>query len=430
MRFEELLHWNDGQFLQPHHFQHFQRLISGYNRINRSFCLPYAYGLLDFELDLEALEGERVVIKRFSAIMPDGLELSMPGNCILKPLDLTDALKEHPDSLAVSIAAPLWSEFEGNLADEGNPLEKKLYLPQKKHLRDENSGDNEISVITRRINARLITGHDDAADMQTLPILKLKVITQDAASRFAVRLDDAWMPPFMMLTADDPLLGMADGLLADTRRCRNKLLNDISAARSKADEPEPDNVLAIVQLRTLNLYDQRLSSLLVGGFISPFALYLELSSFLAELMGLNPMNGIREIAPYDHDDSLPQFTEIIKDIRSFILSNGGAGYVKLNFSPIEGGEYLFTAIKTEDIVNVEEIYLAVRTGADEQEVVRSLEYGDTFKLINPKAKTMRIRGMKLTGMRYPPRFLPVLDTTLWFKLDLEESARVWRDMCE
>ena len=63
-------------------------------------------------------------------------------------------------------------------------------------------------------------------------------------------------------------------------------------------------------------------------------------------------------------------------------------------------------------------------------MVRSLEYGDTFKLINPKAKTMRIRGMKLTGMRYPPRFLPVLDTTLWFKLDLEESARVWRDMCE
>jgi predicted component of type VI protein secretion system len=38
--------------------------------------------------------------------------------------------------------------------------------------------------------------------------------------------------------------------------------------------------------------------------------------------------------------------------------------------------------------------------------------------------------MKLTGLRFPPRFLPVLEGTLWFRLDLDESAKVWRDMCE
>ncbi|MDR2404735.1 MAG: type VI secretion system baseplate subunit TssK, partial [Spirochaetaceae bacterium] len=69
MRYEELLHWNDGQFLQPHHFQYQQRISSEYIRHNRSFFLPYAYGFLDFELDLEALEGGRVAVKRFSAVM-------------------------------------------------------------------------------------------------------------------------------------------------------------------------------------------------------------------------------------------------------------------------------------------------------------------------------------------------------------------------
>jgi predicted component of type VI protein secretion system len=169
---------------------------------------------------------------------------------------------------------------------------------------------------------------------------------------------------------------------------------------------------------------------LVDGFISPFTLYLELASFLAELMGLNPKNGIREIKRYDHDDCLPVFAELFKDIRSFIRSEGGAGYIKLNFTPLEGGDYLFAAIKTEDIAEVDEMYLAVRTGAEAEEVVRSLEQGDTFKLINPKAKSLRTRGMKLTGMRYPPRFLPVLEGTLWFRLDLAESSKVWRDMCE
>jgi predicted component of type VI protein secretion system len=253
----------------------------------------------------------------------------------------------------------------------------------------------------------------------------------------------------MMLTADDPLFNMAAGLLPDLRRCRDKLQNALTAPPSGEDFSRadarthagaltgahaglltPDDPRSLLLLRTLNYYHIRLSSLLEDGFITPFTLYLELASFLAELTGLNPQNGIREFRRYDHDDRLPVFAELFKDIRSFIRSEGGAGYVKLNFSPIDGGDYLFAAIKTEDIAEVNEMYLAVRTAAGGEEAVRAVEQGDTFKLINPGAKSLRVRGMKLTGMRYPPRFLPALEGTLWFRLDLAESAKVWRDMCE
>jgi type VI secretion system ImpJ/VasE family protein len=435
MRFEELLHWNDGQFLQPHHFQYQQRVTQGFLRLNRSLSLPHAYGLLDFEIDLEALKSGRVGVKRFSAVMGDGLELSMPGNCVLKPLYLGEALKQNPASLTVYLAAPYWSEFEANLADEEAPLEKKLYLPRKKRVRDENAGDNEITLITRGINARLVTDRDDTKDMQLLPILKLNVLTRDI-NQPLVRLDEKYLPPFMMLTADDPLFNMAAGLLPDIRRCRDKQQNTLISqpAREAAGQfsrtDAYDDARTLLLLRTLNYYDLRLSSLLKDGFISPFTLYLELASFLAELTGLNPRNGIREIRSYDHDDRFPVFAELFKDIRSFIRSEGGAGYVKLNFTPIENGDYLFAGIKTEDIAEVNEMYLAVRTTADSGEVIRSLEQGDTFKLINPGAKSLRIRGMKLMGLRFPPRFLPALDRTLWFRLDFNESAKVWRDMCE
>ncbi|MDR2663466.1 MAG: type VI secretion system baseplate subunit TssK [Treponema sp.] len=433
MRFEELLHWNDGQFLQPHHFQYQQRVVSDFVRRNRSFFLPYTYGLLDFELDLEALKGGRAAVKRFSAVMGDGLELSMPGNCVLKPLNLNDALKKNPASLTVYLAAPYWSEFEANLADEEAKEEKKLYLAQKKRVRDENAGDNEITLITRRINARLVTDLDDTKDMQLLPVLKLNVLTRDI-NQPLVKVDEKYIPPFMMLTADDPLFNMAAGLLPDIRRCRDKQQTALTTQGGGGEQfsrtDAQDDARSLFMLRTLNYYDTRLSSLLVDGFITPFTLYLELASFLAELMSLNPRNGIREIRRYDHDDSLPVFAELLKDIRSFIRSEGGAGYVKLNFTPIEGGNYLSAGIKTEDIAEVNEMYLAVKTAADADEVIRALEQGDTFKLINPNAKSLRIRGMKLTGMRYPPRFLPVLEGTLWFRLDFGESAKVWRDMCE
>ncbi|MDR1986066.1 MAG: type VI secretion system baseplate subunit TssK [Treponema sp.] len=433
MRFEELLHWNDGQFLQPHHFQYQQRIVSGYIRLNRSFSLPFAYGLLDFELDLDALKGGRVAVKRFSAVMADGLELSMPGNCILKPLDLSDALKENPTSLTVYVASPYWSEFEANLAGEETPKEKKLYLTQRKRVRDENSGDNEITLITRRINVRLVTDREDTKDMQLLPVLKLSVLIQEI-NQPLINVDEKYLPPFMMLTVADPLFNMATSLMLDIRRCKDKLQNTLTASRGGDESFSRTDVLddarSLLLLRTLNFYNIRLTSLLVDGFISPFTLYLELASFLSELLGINPKNEIREIKRYDHDDRLPVFTELFKDIRSFIQSEGGAGYIKLNFVAVEGGDYFFVAIKTEDIANVNEIYLAVRTSAETKEVIRVLEQGDTFKLINPRAKSLRIRGMKLSWMRYPPRFLPALDGTLWFRLDLAESSKVWRDMCE
>jgi type VI secretion system ImpJ/VasE family protein len=443
MRFEEFPHWNDGQFLQPHHFQYQQRIVSDYIRLNRGLIMRYPYGLIDMELDLEALEENRVAVKRFSAVMKNGLELSMPGNCILKPLDLNEALKSNPEKLTVYAAAPDWSELEANMADESRPWEKKLYLTQKKRLRDENSGDNEITFIARKLNARLVSDADDNKDMQLLPVLRLNVITSQM-SRHTVKQDESYIPPFMLMTADDPLYDMTINLMSDIRRCRDKLQETVRTfstsfvAGSTPSSESSDETLThseiFSQIRTIllmgrvNLYDTRLASLMADNAITPFELYMEISSFLAELMGVNPYNSIKEVGRYDHDDRLPVFSDLFKDIRSFIRSEGGAGYVRLDFSPAADG--LFVHIKPENLANVSELYLTVKTSADSLDTIRAIEQGDTFRLINPAAKSLRIRGIKLTEMRYPPRFLPIMDRTLWFKLDIDESSRVWREMCE
>ncbi|MDR0684541.1 MAG: type VI secretion system baseplate subunit TssK [Spirochaetaceae bacterium] len=440
MRFEEFPHWNDGQFLQPHHFQYQQRITADFWRLNRRFYMQYPYGLLDFEVDYEALDEAYVSLKRFSAVMGNGLEVSMPGNCIVKPLDLSAALKNNPAKLTVYAAVPAWSELESNLADDDHAMEKKLYLTQKKRVRDENTGDNEIALITRKLNVRMVTDLDDNKDMQLLPLLKLNVASREM-TRHIVKLDESYIPPFMMLTTDDPLFNMTTSLITDIRRCRDKLQSNVNALSSSFTLPAEsgdeaatysgvlNEVRATFLMRAVSVYYVRLYALVVDGFITPFELYLELSSFLAELMSVNPYNGVRNITHYNHDDRMPVFTELFKDIRSFIRSEGGAGYVRLNFTRTDAGG-LFTNIKSEDISEDSELYLTVKTDADPAAAIRALEQGDTFRLINPQAKHLRIRGVKLSEMRYPPRFLPVMDWTLWFKLDIVESARVWRAMCE
>ncbi|MDR3162167.1 MAG: type VI secretion system baseplate subunit TssK [Spirochaetaceae bacterium] len=434
MQYEELLHWSDGQFLQPHHFQYLQRQVSEYIRQNRELSLPYPYGLMEFGLDREALSGSRVVVKRFSAIMAGGQELSMPGNCVLTPLDLAPVLEQNPNELTISIALPRWSEFDANLVEDDNLAEKRRYLSQKKRLRDENSGDNEITLVTRRLNLRLVTNLDDTKDMELLPIAKLSVLSHDRSIN-ALALNEKYIPPFLQITQDNPLMGIITGLLVDVRRCRDKALDDLSTARALSEAESPGEAGSVdaynlQRFRILNIYEIRLSALIESGRISPSAYYLELLTFLGELMGLDPFNSIDEIPRYNHEDYGPQFSTVIKDIRSFILAGGSVDYKRLDFSPIEDGQYLFTRIRLEDLLGMEKVYLAVKTGAESAEVISALETGDTFKLINPASKTMRVRGIKLSAERYPPRYLPVLKDTLWFLLDLKESATVWREVRE
>ncbi len=427
MRFDEILHWTEGLFLQPHHLQYLQRAIFKYGRKNRTTYMPYPYGLIDFEIDTDALSSLRVIVKRFSAVMPDGTEISMPGNVVLAPLDLTATLKEHPEDITVYLAVPLWSEFDANLSDGSSAAAKRLFSTAEHALRDENSGDNEISVVTRRINARLITQFDDQTDMQVLPVLKLVAVSDQGTEKGLVA-NEKYIPPFMVLTQDCLLSKMASDLLYKTTRCRDKLLNDLTVAQFKPEAFSGINAYNMMKLRILNLYENRLSSLLSLKNLTPFDLYLELRSFLAELRSMHPMNEIAEIEPYDHLDCVRQFNDIVNDIYSMIMTEGGAGYVRLDFGPAPEGDYLYTALSTDNIVKASEYYLAVHCAAEERRIISSLEKGDTFKLINPAAKMMRARGIRLAEMRYPPRFLPTLSDTLWFKLQVAETPSTWRDI--
>ncbi len=89
MRFDGQVHWSEGLFIQPQHLQQMQTNMNSLIRAQRKFSVPFDYGFYDLELDPEALTTRRVVIKRFSAVMPDGTEISMPGNCKVETLELS-----------------------------------------------------------------------------------------------------------------------------------------------------------------------------------------------------------------------------------------------------------------------------------------------------------------------------------------------------
>ena len=424
MRFEEDVHWTDGLFLQPHHLQRMQYALHSRLRAERAALTPFPYGLVDFEIDDDALANGRVVVKRLSALMPGGEEISMPGNAVIPPLDISEELENHRECILVSLALPLWSELDANLADGGDVRAKRLFSVHETLVRDENTGDNEIPLARRRLNARLTTDARDNADLELLPLLRVRPLYRESGKPVPVR-DSDFVPPFLALSADCPLLAAATELNIQLRSRRNKILSDLTAGGFTSETLSGETAAAVIQLGALNAGEGRLTSLLATGKTSPFRLYLELKTLLGQLAALQPLRDLGSVAEYDHENCAPCFRELFMHIRSLIMAEGVSSYVRLDFAPDAAGNELAVALKDEHLVSADEYYLALRCSGDTRRVIEAVETGDNFRLVNPSDARSRVRGVKLSEMLYPPRFRPALTNTLWFRLEREESPHVW-----
>ncbi|MEP7038286.1 MAG: type VI secretion system baseplate subunit TssK, partial [Acidobacteriota bacterium] len=70
--------WNEGMLLTPHHFQqwdnYYEELLSSRLRA----VMPYEYGVLDLQVNNEAVANGNFQITNCYAVLPDGLLINVP----------------------------------------------------------------------------------------------------------------------------------------------------------------------------------------------------------------------------------------------------------------------------------------------------------------------------------------------------------------
>ena len=87
------VHWHEGLFIQPHHFQLMQRQLIEQFIGERRIAFPFPYGLIDAKISADALENMLVRFDRLRVVMPSGLEVRVPDGADLPPLDIRQAFQ-------------------------------------------------------------------------------------------------------------------------------------------------------------------------------------------------------------------------------------------------------------------------------------------------------------------------------------------------
>src|SRR4051812_45117238 len=133
------VHWHEGMFLLPHHFQAAQRHAAAVDARSGKWDHHHNWGLRALDLDADALANHRVVIHALQARLRDGTLVSVPDDGVLSALDLKPAFEAARSAtivLAVPVAKP------GRAYASAEPTDRATFLGESLELEDENTRVN------------------------------------------------------------------------------------------------------------------------------------------------------------------------------------------------------------------------------------------------------------------------------------------------
>ena len=427
------IHWHEGLFLRQQHFQLFDRQVRDLVFSERRLSWAYPYGVIELKPSYEDLENFRVRFDKLKIAMPSGAVLSYPENSELPSLDIRDAFASNPRGFTIYLGLPIWLSERSNVlegADRSDRVKARFRVANELlEVSDENSGQDPQAVQVRRYNPVLLLEDDDDGDMEKIPLLR---IVHDLSHEEPFpRLDPAYVPPCLLISASPTLREKVKDLFAQVAAVREQLAN-IVARGSEAATMSRLQIQQLLRLRSLNGFVSRLPALLEVGEgavqVPPLIIYLELRELLGELMALLPERGDFAVAPYKHDDPYLSFDAVITQIRNYLHGSVAPDYMKVDFSEQKG--ILVADLEDKHIREAGGYYLGIRSNLEPSRLVEIVEDPRKFQLLPLSCVDHRITGVLLQEERNPPLELPADSGRYYFQLQTTRSRKRWQDIVE
>ena len=229
--------WNEGMLLTPHHFQQWDNYHEDLLNSRIRSIQPFEYGVLDLQINQEAIANGNFQITNFRGVLPDGLMLNVPdaeGVPDMRPV----GEHFHPENeiLGVHLAIPAKKIGEANFQANGAKTSSNIrFLQEGAMVKDETTGTNEQPLALAKSNLRIIFDDELRDGFTSLKIAELK-----RTATGGLKISDEYIPPILNVSASNWLVNMLrqiveilitkSGSLGEQRRQRNASLADFTTS--------------------------------------------------------------------------------------------------------------------------------------------------------------------------------------------------------
>lgn len=415
-RFPEV-HWSEGMFLRPQHFQMFSRQLGGMVADIWRRTQPFLWGFSELDVAEDALENFSFALRRCEGVLRDGTWVQAPTNLRLDPRDFKAALNASDGRLPVYLAVPLLREGEENTArPEGEGEDRNLrYRVEAVDAADENLGGDRRPVEIRRLSGRFLFGDESREGYETVQVALLQ---RAGYGSNAPALAADFIPPLLDVAVWPGLVQMGESILHRVEAKHRFLRAEVAEGRIVLDTEGTGGWQPVFKLQIVGSFLPVLRQLTAAQGIHPFHLYLELTRLAGELSIFEEEGEAVAIPLYDHDQLGKCYRELAYTLERLLERILSGRFIRVDFEL--QGDNLVARLRDEWVGRDAELYLCATTDLSDRELITRLEtakIGATADL--PLLKQRRLFGLDIDLLKRTPGGLPAREDLHYFAIAKE-----------
>jgi type VI secretion system protein ImpJ len=424
--------WTQGMFLTPQHFQTLERYLEDSLHFRFAASQYANWGVIDLDIDAEALANGVFRLEQCRGIMPDGEPVNMPDvDDLPASRGIADHFPPNRDSFDVFLAIPenrprarnvtIRANEQTNGA-EGPPTTR--YLAETRMIADENLGEEEKPVQVARRTFRLLFGNEYRDGFSSLRIARL---IRNAAG--IPVLDPAFVAPSlnlassrylsMLLRRQIEILAAKSAALSAPRRQRGKVLAEFTASETAH----------FWLLHTVNSFLPEIKHIWKVRHGHPEAAYVAMLKLAGALATFSLEGHPENLPDYDHDNLGDCFTLLDDQIRKLLDAVIPQRFVAVPLEMID--RFLWTGTVREDqYFRNSQFFLAISAKMGVDDLIRKVPQLVKISSNDEIQRLVRhaLPGVTLRHTPTPPDAIPMRLENQYFLLN--QGGPLWEGITQ
>jgi type VI secretion system protein ImpJ len=401
--------------LTPHHFQQWDNYFEDQLSSRVNSTMQYSYGVLDLQVNNEAIANGNFQVTNCYAVMPDGLMVNVPDAEAVPDLrPVGDHFHPEQERLGVHLAIPAKKMGEANFQANGAKANPNLrFLQEGSLVKDETSGTNEQPLAYAKSNLRLIFD-DEVRDGFT----SLKIAELQRTPTGQLKISDDYIPPTLKINASVWLANMLRQLVEILITKSGSLGEQRRQSRASLADFTTSEVAVFWLLHTVNSSIPTMAHYFRSPLVHPEKLYLEMASLVGKLMTFSTDYNPKDIVKYDHDDLHFTFLNLSTQLKELLETVIPSRCVSIKLEKTRETLYV-GRIEDERLLKEAGFYLAVKSQMPEAKLIEGVPR--VVKIASRDAIDQVIGaalpGVVLTHANPPPAPIPARVGFKYFMLD-------------
>ena len=427
MDIQRPLFWHQGLFLQPQHFQLFDRSFQSLLMPFHNFIEPHFWGLGEIEIQKTALGIKSFNLLKGIFLFPDGTYVVLPGNAVFEARTFNEAWVEGGKPFPIYIGIKRWNDAGENvtvldtLENISVITTRFVSLADPEEVKDLHSGGPSGQIKRLHYVLKIIweTEREQFGDYILIPLAQLEKMGEE------IRLSERFVPPCLTISGSEPLLKLIKEM-RDQLAARSRQLEEYKRQKGiQTAEFGSRDMVYLLALRSLNRYVPILFHFTEVQQVHPWAVYGVLRQLIGELSSfsekVNVMgesgDGNRMLPNYDHLNLWECFSAAQALVSKLLdeITAGPEYVIRLVYD----GTYYAAELKPAIFEGRNRFYLVLKTEADPKSAIQSvaaiakLSSREHLPILIARALT----GIGLEHLPVPPQELPRRANSIYFAVD-------------